>query len=131
MKYFLILALTFLAIGCGEEASFETQEKNRKTAIENAEYNAKAFRLKNPFYQQWGLITDGDSTISKDCAQGDGWATLQFVSPDLKRKVKIKCSTVSPSIACMLASDFKTKSYASQDGNCNADIPNPLPKIVK
>lgn len=128
-KLMLITAIT-LASCAQEKASFETIEKNRKTAIENAEFNAKQFRLKNPNFQQWGLISDGDSTISPTCPQGDGWATLSLVGND-GRTVKIKCSTYSPNIQCLTAADFKTKSYAAQDGICNRDVPNPLPKIVK
>lgn len=130
MKKTLILTALLLAACSSEKASFETQEQARKRAIENAEFNAKSWRAKNPIYQQHGLISDGDSSITPTCPQGDGWATLELVSPRGKR-TKIKCSTVSASIGCMEATKFKTKAYAEQDGTCNKDIPFPLPKIVK
>lgn len=120
-------ALALQACG-GDKVSFQTQEDARKQAIENAEYNAKSWRNSNQ--PNGKILMRGDSTIGPDCAQGDGWATV-----DVQEKgefTELKCSTVSGTIGCMTSMDFKQRDgYADQDGGCNMDIPFPLPKIVK
>lgn len=122
-----IAALTLQACG-GDKVSFETQEDSRRQAIENAEYNAKAWRNKNQ--PNGKLLMRGDSTIDATCAQGDGWATVDIEEGNVF--TELKCSTVSNTIGCMESADFKSReNYASQDGTCNMDIPFPLPKIVK
>lgn len=136
-NFALLIVLTIAALmvtGCsdGNKASFETQEQMRKIAIDNASYNAKQFQMRNPLYAGWGLISDGDSTIGPDCPQGDGWATLFLIDPnDQKKRQKIKCSTVSGSIACLEAEKFAKKRYASEENTCNRTISIPLKKIVK
>lgn len=58
---------------------------------------------------------------------------MDFVNPEKTKVVKVKCSTVSGNLGCLEASDFKTKSYASEDGTCQpaTKVPFPLPKITK
>lgn len=124
MKYLLLL----LALaGCkGEKVSFNTAEESRVQARENSKELAQVFRAENG-YADWTLTLRGDSTITQECPQGDGWASI-----DLRKgpeTIKLKCSTVSAGIGCMTAKDFKSKSYAREDGSCNKDVPFPLPKI--
>jgi hypothetical protein len=134
MRLISIAVIAFLMVGLtacgGDEVSWNTQETQRAIAIQNSEYNAKAFRQKNAKYSGFNIVGRGDSTISADCANGDGWASVDFVS-EQGQKVKVKCSTASATIGCFIKSDFDTKSYASQEGSCNRDLPVPMPKIVK
>ena len=132
IKIFALLAISIVITACGDEVSWGTQESNRAMAIENAKYNMKSFTSNSPEYSSWGIDMAGDSTIGPKCAQGDGWASLKLVNKlNPKHKIKVKCSTVSGTIGCMLQKDFDTKSYARQDGSCNHDIPKILPKILK
>ena len=131
MKLITTIALTLALTACGEtqKLSFESVEAGRKIANENAEYNAKAFRASHPDFASWVILTASDSTQSEKCGQGDGWETLSLEKSETGGKVPLKCSTVSAALGCMLDADFKAKSYAAQDGNCDTALPYPLPKI--
>ena len=124
LQHFFCIAILF---GCnGEKVSFQTSEESRITARENAKELAQTYRATNDL-ADWSIYVRGDSTISTECPTGDGWASI-----DLRHKGKsipLKCSTVSAGIGCMTAKDFKSKSYASEDGSCRKDLPFPLPKI--
>lgn len=132
MKLFLSLLLLVASCG-GKTYSFETVEEARGTARENSLFNAQAFRQASPDYVGWDIQSRGDSSQTEKCPQGDGWATLTLVSADKSNRVDIRCSTVSPNIGCMTSAEFKTKSYATEDGQCasTAHVPFPLPKIAK
>ena len=127
----MLMAFTLTLVGCGgDEVSWNTQETQRSIAIENSEYNARNFRTKNTKYSGFNIMGRGDSTISKKCANGDGWASVDLV-PAEGRNVPLKCSTASANIGCLLKSDFEKKIYATQEGRCNKDLPVPMPKIQK
>jgi len=112
--------------------SWETQETQRAIAIENSEFNARAFRLKNKEkYAEFNIMGRGDSTISSKCANGDGWASVDLVHAENDVKVSLKCSTASAAIGCLTKADFSSRSYASQEGRCNNELPIPMPRIVK
>ena len=125
-----ILFLVFLVTACSPKPkhNFEVVEDARIQAKENALMLAKQYRADNKM-PDWDIYARGDSTISSTCPQGDGWASI-----DMKRGydeiIKLKCSTISRGIGCMTSEDFKTKSYANEDGKCNPDVPHPLPKIA-
>lgn len=138
MKTYQVLLLAaatlFISFGCTkkqEDVSFKTLEDARGTARENAMWNAEKYRISNPQYQGWSIVGRGDSSQTNDCPQGDGWATMDFISQDKVRTVKVKCSTVSMNLGCLEDSDFKTKSYAAEDGRCQpiTKVPFPLPAI--
>lgn len=112
----------------GQKASWETQEDARRQAIENSTFVAQRWRTANASNAR--LIARGDSTINAKCPQGDGWATIDLEN-DNGAVIKLKCSTVSETMGCLTEDDFKTKTYAQQEGRCNDEIPFPLPKIVK
>ena len=136
MKTILALSLfaTLLISACGEkEVSFATLEEAKQTARENALWNAQAYRQSNPLYKGWDIVSRGDSTQMSACPQGDGWATMDFISTDKANQVKVKCSTVSSATGCLEDADFKTKPFAAEDGHCQAitKVPFPLPKIAK
>lgn len=131
-KTIIYLTLALALTACGEkDASFDTVEQMRTIAKDNSKSNAIIFRSERPDYQGWKVIQNGDSTISPSCPQGDGWASLEYLNPESGKKVKIKCSTYSAGIGCLLAKDFATKDYAKQEGSCNKDVPMPLPKIAQ
>ena len=123
---FLFLVLTACT---SQEVSWDTQETQRALAIENSEYNAQEFRMKNPQYADYTIRGRGDSSINKKCASGDGWASVDLIKGN--RKVELKCSTSSVNIGCMVKKDFLTRSYAKEENRCNLDIPVPMPRIVK
>lgn len=117
---------------CSEKsASFETQEQARQQVLDNAEFNAKAYR--NSTAPDATIKMRGDSTVGPKCITGDGWVSVDLVNKDTGATLeKLKCSSVSATIGCMTDKDFKErKTYASQDGVCNKELPFPLPKIAK
>ena len=125
------IVVVLLLAGCGKaDVSFATLEEQRGIARENAIFNAQRYRQENVLVKGWDIVARGDSTQAPACPQGDGWATMDFVSPE-KRIVKVKCSTVSSQLQCLDDADFKTKPFASEDGRCNGSIPESLPKIAK
>jgi hypothetical protein len=129
-----VIALGLLA-GCGDkkDVSFDTLEQAKSQANENALFNAQRYRQGNVKFEGWGIIPNGDSSQMPNCPQGDGWATLTFVNPSKTQEVKVKCSTVSGATGCLTDAEYKTKSYADEDGHCQptTKVPFPLPKIAK
>lgn len=133
-KNVLALSLVSLLAACSQESvSFESLEEAKGTARENALFNAQMYRQSNVMYTGWSIISRGDSTQENACPQGDGWATMEFVSPQKEQIIKVKCSTVSSNTGCLEDSDFKTKPFAAEDGKCQPTnkVPYPLPKIAK
>lgn len=133
---FLILAAAVAAalVGCSaKEVAFDTLETARKQAKDNAEYNARKWRADTKTWAGSNIISRGDSTQSPTCPQGDGWASMDLVNENGQPQVKLKCSTVSDSVGCLEANDFKTKPYANEDGQCQptSKVPHPIPKIAK
>jgi hypothetical protein len=126
------LMLLGVAISCTpNKVSFETLEQARLQARENAEFNAKEYRSKNPEFASHAITGASDSTQNESCPQGDGWATLELKNVGTSSFLKLKCSTVSNAIGCVDNDEFKAKPYATEDGQCNASLPFPLPKIQK
>jgi hypothetical protein len=134
-KLLLVVGVAVALSACSkqQDVSFNSLEEAKGTARENALWNAQKYRQENVLYKGWDIIGRGDSSQTNTCPQGDGWATMDFVNQDKDRLVKVKCSTVSANTSCLEDSDFKTKSYAQEDGHCQATnkVPYPLPKIAK
>ena len=134
MKYTVAIIIAAAALSaCKEEVSFASLEEAKGTARENAMWNAQRYRQENVLYKGWDIVGRGDSTQDNSCPQGDGWATMEFVSPEKTKLVKVKCSTVSGNTGCLEDSAFKEKPFASDDGHCQPTnkVPYPLPKIAK
>ena len=129
----VVVALALASTACTQDdlLSFESVESGRIQANENSEFNAKAFRQTHAEYAGYSISMRGDSTQSGRCGQGDGWSSIDLVKIDDGKKIALKCSTVSAATGCLTDKDFKERSYASQDGNCNEELPFPLPKIQK
>lgn len=128
-----VLVLTLGLTACKEDVSFQTLETARGQARENSLFNAQRFRATSPTFGDWDIQARGDSTQEPKCPQGDGWATMDLISPDKTKVVKLKCNTVSGNVGCLEAGDFKTKPYASEEGTCQptSKVPHPLPKIAQ
>jgi len=136
MKHIIIAAavVASLAACSKQEVSFDTLETARSQGKANAEFNAQVFRASAPQYANTAIIAQTDSTMTPDCPQGDGWASVKLVDKaNPAQKVGLKCSTVSGSVGCLLDSDFQTKSYAGDDGRCQpvSKVPFPIPKVGK
>lgn len=131
MKHLLAIAIT--AFACQQDVGFDTLETARLQARENAKWNAQNFRQVDPRFTGMDIVVRGDSTQSPTCPQGDGWASVDYLSADKARTVKAKCSTVSVAVGCMTDEDFKAKEYAKDDGHCQDTnkVPFPFRKIVE
>jgi hypothetical protein len=120
-----------LLAACGDDkVSFDTLETQRSIANDNSRYNATKWRAENGF-EEYGLLTRGDSSQQANCPQGDGWASVDIIHPKTKQSVlKLKCSTVSGNVGCYTENDFKGRQVlAKQENSCNPDIPKTLKKI--
>ena len=132
MKYtYIALALALTLTACGkQDASFDTVETQRSVANDNSKYNAQKWRAENGF-ADLNILSRGDSTQQPNCAQGDGWASVDLINAKSKAvEVQLKCSTVSGNLGCYLAKDFKERAVlAKQENTCNTGIPETLKKI--
>ena len=133
MSKLTIVAIAVALVGCGEKVdrSFEAVSLNKGIAKENATYLANKFRASSARYADYNLIIDGDSTISKKCPQGDGWASGKLEDPKTYATIGIKCPTYDPNAQCWFDSDFKKKPFAVQNNTCNPEVPHPIPRIKK
>jgi hypothetical protein len=135
MKKLLALAICVASLtlfACKEDkVSFDSWDGAVKQANENSTFNAQQFRIAHPEFSEFSLLSAPDSTQIRECPQGDGWASPSLKHPETGMVVKLKCSTVSAGVGCLLDSDFNTKSYKGDDGRCSADVPFPIPKIQK
>jgi hypothetical protein len=130
-KYHLVLLPLFVfnPACTKQKVSFDTAEEARKIARENSGILARQYRAEAKL-EDFDLMLRGDSTITNECPQGDGWASIDLVNRKTDEKIKLKCSTVSAGMGCLRDEDFKQRAeYANQEGRCNSEIPFPLPKI--
>ena len=119
----MTLTCTLALVACGDKVSQDVLDTDMATARSNAEFNARAWRKQVPAYESLAMISRGDSTQSRTCPQGDGWATIDLVDPNTAAvKVKLKCSTTSPSIGCRT-------DKPDSEGRCNSGIDSPLRRI--
>jgi hypothetical protein len=118
-------ALTLTLAACGDKVSQNTLDTDSATARSNAEYSARVWRKQVPAYAELSMISRGDSTQSRTCPQGDGWASIDLVDPATGNpKVKLKCSTTSPSIGCRT-------DKPEGEGSCSRNIDSPLKGIAQ
>ena len=137
MTGFVVVFTLIALLGCGgcsgpkqEEVSFSTVEDARAQAKANATQNAVAYR-QSTGQAECQIYARGDSTITNECPNGDGWASMDLICPDGTKK--IKCSTVSLALNCLEENDFKGKPYAQDEGHCQPlnKVPHPLPKLTQ
>jgi hypothetical protein len=118
----------FLA-ACGEKVPSDIVDQNMTISRENAQLNARRF-VAERYPQATQTIVDSDSTVSANCRFGDGWASGK-VFKDGVPIAKIKCQTNGSGkglYGCLEDGEYKTKSYADEDGRCNPNITE-LPKF--
>jgi hypothetical protein len=127
----LLAALSMGLVACSEKVSFDELEVQRGLANGNATFNAQAWRGQNG-YMETEILARGDSTQQATCAQGDGWASIDLVDPATKKPVvRLKCSTVSANIGCVIDTDFKQRAaLVQQEGTCNHALPSRIKKIA-
>lgn len=142
MNKTLVIGLSLVAVGVAvailtacskKEVGFDTLEQARQQAKDNAVWNAQRFRATDPRFDGLDIIARGDSTQMPDCPQGDGWASIDYISKDKRQLFGVKCSTVSSALGCSTGDDFKKKTYATEEGHCAPvnKVPFPLPKLVQ
>jgi hypothetical protein len=117
-----VLAFATILAGCGsKEVSLDTLEEQKVIARDNSVFNAQRYKANHPVFSSYSIVPNGDSSQTRQCPQGDGWATLELFK-DGKQTQKIKCSTYSAATACLTDEDFKTKPFADEDKRCNQDL---------
>lgn len=126
------LAATLLAVaalaGCDKQVPQDIVDNNMTITRQNAQKNADSF-----FAVQYPsgtkdtnlgvpirALMQSDSSVTKDCRFGDGWASgvIQFEGG---KNLKIKCQTngVGKGInGCMTEAEFQTKTYKGEEGSC-------------
>lgn len=117
------------------KAGLQVVDTQMTIAKANASYLAGKFVQESPQFNSYAVEPATDSTISADCPQGDGWATLYLIAPKgtVPAKVALKCSTWSAGKGCVLQEDFNKKSYKQDDGQCQPvgeKVIYPLTKLV-
>lgn len=134
-KFFASVISVIALVACGPgKVSFDTLETARSQGKSNVEWNAQTYRASNPQFANYSIVAQTDSTMIATCPQGDGWGSVKLVEKTNPALVTgLKCSTVSGSVGCLTDKDFSTKSYAGDDGKCQAieKVPFPIPKISK
>jgi hypothetical protein len=132
MKRIAIIAAVALALAaCGEEVPTSIVDQNQIISRENAMLNARSF-VRQMGWEGTNVVGDSDSTISKSCRYGDGWASIK-VAKDGTTFAKLKCQTNGMGKGmngCLQEAEFAKKDYASQDGKCDSSITE-LPKLGK
>ena len=126
-----ILAATLIALtlaACGSDVPQDVQDTNMGITRSNAQKNADVYfttvypsgstdlRLGTPIRAQM----QSDSTISKTCRYGDGWAS-GVINFDSGKTLGIKCQTNGTGKGingCMTTSEFVTKTYKDEEGSC-------------
>jgi hypothetical protein len=126
------IGLTLLVLSlaaCGpEQVPTAVVDNNMQITQQNAQKNGDAFmslaypagtvdaRLGTPMR----VMVDSDSTVSKTCRYGDGWASGKILF-DSGKSLTIKCQTNGRGKGingCLVESDFVSKPYASEEKTC-------------
>lgn len=125
----LVSAAFLMACGGGKtETPQDVVDQNMTISRLNAQKNANSYypiayptgtedsRLGKPTR----ILMQSDSTISKACRFGDGWASgdIQFENG---KTLPVKCQTNGTGKGingCMTKAEFETKTYKSEEGTC-------------
>ena len=125
----LSLAGVLAVSACGDNASQDVVDANMTRSRLNAQKNANSyFPIAWPegtVHPVWGakpsrILMQSDSSITKDCRYGDGWASgeIQFENG---KALKVKCQTNGTGKGingCMLETEFNGKTYKDEEGRC-------------
>lgn len=120
-------ALLYMVYSPLKPTKYESLEAERLTAQLNAEYNAKKWLIKNKAGFQ--IVNYTEPTISKDCPQGDGWATVSIMKEGDKEQ--LKCSTIVASIGCYLGADFEKNTLFPAGNKCQRLEKRSNPLIIR
>jgi hypothetical protein len=133
MKKFLavsILAIAAALAGCDKEVPQDIVDGNMTITRLNAQKNADAyFGVQYPagavdanpaLGEPIRALMQSDSSVSKQCRNGDGWASgvIQYKNG---KTLKIKCQTNGTGKGingCMSETEFATKTYKDEEGRC-------------
>ncbi len=127
-KLFAAIAITASLVACDTGAPQDVVDQNMTTSRLNAQKNASSYypvvypegsvdvKLGKPVR----ILMQSDSTISKFCRNGDGWASgdIQF---ETGKTLAVKCQTNGTGKGingCMTKSEFETKTYKAEEGAC-------------
>jgi hypothetical protein len=131
MKTFLsatVLAVALTLSACGSDVPQDVVDTNMGITRSNAQKNADVYfstvypsgstdvRLGDPIRAQM----QSDSTVSKTCRYGDGWAS-GVINFQTGKTLSIKCQTNGNGKGingCMTSAEFGTKTYKDEEGSC-------------
>lgn len=128
-KLALVIAAIATLAACGPaEVPQDIVDTNMTTTRLNAQKNASVWystvypdgmvdaQLGKPIR----VLAQSDSSVSKDCRYGDGWASA-VVNFEGGKNLKIKCQTNGAGKGingCMTEAEFNTKVYKAEEGTC-------------
>lgn len=138
-----VVALTSILAACGNpdnsNVPVDIVDQNQTISRDNAQMNAKRYANERlPLGDK--VVAQSDSTISKSCRYGDGWATVDVLDANMNKVadnttnpstfIQLKCQTNGSGkglYGCLTVAEFKTKDYADEEGRCQ-NLPS-LPKF--
>lgn len=128
-KLFAIVTIAASLAACGPEVvPQDVVDTNMTTTRLNAQKNASAWysvtypegMVDSQRGQPIRVLAQSDSTVSKSCRYGDGWASA-IVNFESGKTLDLKCQTNGAGKGingCMTKAEFDTKSYKSEEGTC-------------
>ena len=126
---FAIIAISATLVACGPETvPQDIVDTNMTTTRLNAQKNASSWYAtvypEGMVDAQRGkpirILAQSDSSVSKDCRYGDGWASA-IVNFEGGKTLEVKCQTNGSGKGingCMTKGEFETKTYKSEEGTC-------------
>ena len=126
---FAIIALSATLVACGPETvPQDIVDTNMTTTRLNAQKNASSWYAtvypEGMVDAQRGkpirILAQSDSTVSKECRYGDGWASA-IVNFEGGKTLDVKCQTNGSGKGingCMTKGEFETKTYKAEEGTC-------------
>ncbi len=131
MKFTKLLASMIIAaslVACTSEAPQDVVDNNMAVTRFNAQKNAASyFPIAYPegavdakLGKPTRILMQSDSTVAKNCRNGDGWASgeIQF---ETGKVLPVKCQTNGTGKGingCMTKAEFETKTYKAEEGSC-------------
>lgn len=116
----VMVPLCLALVACGQDP-LVAQEISQK----NATANGKVF-IARELPAADHVVFMSDSTITKKCRGGDGWASGKAMTQGGKLVAPLKCSTTGNTKGyggCFTEEDFlKKAAYANQEGVCDKSI---------
>lgn len=129
MKYMMTILAAAALVACGSNSvPQDVVDQNMTIARLNAQKNAEVY-----FATQYPagavdakpgvpirVLMQSDSSVSKDCRYGDGWASGTIFYEGGKT-LALRCQTNGSGKGingCMSQAEFVTKTYKDDDGKC-------------